>query len=93
MLPWPKDVRNYGHIRPIDSTGIAQVVMLKPVIDEIWLKCNGEHTVGQIYKQTKSRYPETKSLALDYIADKIKMLLEKNGWCPRGKHLIHKQKR
>jgi len=79
MLPWPKDVRNYRHIRPIDTTGIAKVVMLKPLIDEIWLKCNGEHTVGQICEEIKSQYPQTKMLTFDYIASKINMLAEK-GW-------------
>jgi len=79
MLPWPKNILAHRHIRPIDATGIAKVVMLKPLIDEIWLKCDGEHTVGQICEEIKSQYPQTKMLTFDYIASKINMLAEK-GW-------------
>jgi len=77
MLPWPKGGRDYKHIRPIDATGIAQVVILKPLIDEIWVNCDGEQTVLQIYEGVKARYPEIKALTFDHIASRITMLIEK----------------
>lgn len=76
-LPLSDRMKNLRHVRVLAAAEEGQ--WLKPIVDDIWMYCDGQHSIAQVHQKVESAYPGTTRITLKYIANRVMELVER-GW-------------